>query len=58
MKHKLVNGKLSTETVTPPTSCMRGKDSETSSKRVQFDSTLFLAWAELKKYRVLLAQSK
>ena len=57
LKHKLVDGKLSTEKVTPPTSCMRGKDSETSSKRVQFNSTLFLARVELKRYRVLLAQT-
>ena len=57
LKHKLVDGKLSTEEVTPPASCMKRKDSETSSKRVQFDSTLFLARAELRKYRVLLAQS-
>ena len=57
LKHKLVDGKLSTEEVTPPASCMRKKDLETSSKRVQFDSTLFLAWGELRKYRVLLAQS-
>ena len=57
LKHKLVDGKLSTEEVTPPASCMRKKDSETLSKRVQFDSTLFLARGELRKYRVLLAQS-
>ena len=57
LKHKLVDGKLSTEEVTPPASCMRKKDLETLSKRVQFDSTLFLAWGELRKYRVLLAQS-
>ena len=26
LKHKLVDGKLSTETETPPSSCIRGKD--------------------------------
>ena len=43
LKHKLVDGKLSTEEVTPPAICMRKKDLETPSKRVQFNSTLFLA---------------
>ena len=56
LKHKLVDGKLSTEEVTPPANCMRKKDLETLSKRVQFDSTLFLGWGKLRKYRVLLAQ--
>ena len=58
LKHKLVDGKLSTEEVTPPASCMRKKDLEMLSKRLQFDSMLFLARGELRKYRVLLAQSK
>ena len=57
LKHKLVDGKLSTKEVTPPANCMRKKDLEMSSKRVQFDSTLFLARVEFRKYRVLLAQS-
>ena len=43
LKHKLVDGKLSTEEVTPPASCMRKKDLQMPSKRIQFNSTLFLA---------------
>ena len=56
LKHKLQDGKLSTETMTPPTSCVRSKNSRPPYKRVKFDSTLFLARVDLRRYRVLMAQ--
>ena len=58
LKHKIVTGKFSTEETTPPMSCMRMKNLESPSKRVKFDSMLFLCRAELKRHRVLLAQLK
>ena len=50
LKHKLQDWTLSTETIVPPGSCVRDKNSETPMKRVKFDSTLFLARVEFKKW--------
>ena len=58
IKHKIVDGKLSTEDTTPPTGCLRTKNSPSSSKRVQFDSTMYICRVELKKIRALRKESK
>ena len=58
IKHKIIAGKFSIEEITPPMGCMRTRNSPSTSKRVQFDSTLFLCRAELKKHRVLMKKSE
>ena len=50
IKHKLKDWILTTETAIPPNSCMRDRDSGPPSKRVKFDSTLFLARVDLKRW--------
>ena len=57
LKHKLQDWTLSTETVVPPDSCVRDKNSEPPSKRVKFDSTLFLARVDLKRWHIKTARA-
>ena len=49
IKHKLQDWNLSTETIVPPSSCVRDSNSDTPSKRVKFDNTLFLARVDLRR---------
>ena len=58
IKHKIVDGRLSTEDTTPPPGCLRTRNSPSTSKRVQFDSTMFVCRVELKKIRTLRKESK
>ena len=51
LKHKLQDWTLSTETIVPPDSCVQDRNLETLSKRVKFDSTLFLAMVNLRRWR-------
>ena len=51
LQYKLQDWTLSTETIIPPDSCVRGRNSDTPSKRVKFDSTLFLARVDLRRWR-------
>ena len=64
VKHQLDNCQqepdrwnLSTSAVTPPASCVRRSDSNDPNKRVNFDSSLFAARAELKRYRMSTSTS-